>query len=208
MSALVNPFALIPPTPPSTAYTSWNPSDRTNTTLSNGNLTATATAAGGGGVRSVHAVTAGKYYWEPTAATTSSGSTALGIANASANLATVGSAPSNACVCYQSGAVWLNNASQGFNIGSYTSGQLLCIALDVTGKLIWIRRGTAGNWNGSGTANPATGTGGLNIASISSASTLYAVFGFIAASQSCIANFGASAFGGTVPSGFTAGFPG
>lgn len=43
---------------------------------------------------------------------------------------------------------------------SWSSGDTLCIALDLDNLLIWFRV-NGGNWNNSGTADPATSTGGL-----------------------------------------------
>ena len=56
------------------------------------------------------------------------------------------------------------------------------------------------DWNNSGTANPATGVGGI---SSGVAGPYYASASSSSASTSYTANFGASAFSFTMPSGFT-----
>jgi len=177
--------------------TTWNPSDKTAMTLSNSDRTATGTGAGG--VRSIFSTATGKIYWEVTY----NGGTGpgIGIANASATLATVYNTPTNAAVSYNT-TTWINNVSQAGAGIPISVAIPQCVAVDLGGKLIWFRSGAAGNWNNSGTANPATGTGGLNITVLGT--PLFALAGTSSSAQ-LIANFGATAFTGAVPSGFTAG---
>jgi hypothetical protein len=182
--------------------TTWNPSDKTTTaTLSNGDLTVAFSGTGAGGVRSVYAASSGKWYWEVKFV---SGTTpGIGIANATATLSTVWTTPTNAAVAYNA-SIYINNVSQGIAF-SLVAGTTVCIALDVGAKLIWFRSGAAGNWNNSGTANPGTGTGGLNITVLGS--SLYALGATGSTGTARFdADFGATAFLGTPPSGFTAGF--
>ena len=56
------------------------------------------------------------------------------------------------------------------------------------------------------TANPATGTGGYNIAALSLPLYPYTGWSSNAAGQVITANFGATTFSGLVPSGFTSGW--
>jgi hypothetical protein len=81
-----------------------------------------------------------------------------------------------------------------------------------TGRL-WFRTVVpAGDWNASGTADPATGVGGIDMFLETSSGVMdppfYPSFAAPVAGDSATANFGASAFAGSVPSGFTAGAPG
>jgi hypothetical protein len=186
--------------------TTWNPADNVNTTLSGANLVALANASNGG-VRSVHSHTSGKYYWEYTLTTLNQTSTGFGIANASANLATVNSSIGvNACFVTFTGNIFLNGSNSGVALSpNLPPGGQVCCALDMTANLLWIRSTATGQWNGSGTANPATGAGGLNISSIASGG-IFPMFNWAAANDKCTANFGASSFVGAVPSGFTSGF--
>jgi len=89
--------------------------------------------------------------------------------------------------------------------GTISSGSVIGIAVDFTSSLIWFRVGTTGNWNTVGTANPATGTGGLAMGLAGTALYAYEFVGGTATDLTT-ANFGATALAGVVPSGFTAGF--
>ena len=95
-------------------------------------------------------------------------------------------------------------------LGAFAAGQIACIALDLTGQLIWFRKGAAGNWNGSGTANPATGAGGYAVSFVGAGVAAYALYSSNNATPTGLvtANFGDSAFAGVVPAGFASGFPG
>lgn len=89
-------------------------------------------------------------------------------------------------------------AYSGSNI---TAGTKICFAVDVPNMLMWVRFG-AGNWNNSGSADPATGTGGFSIVTISG-SALYWSVGFGGVAGAVIAmNNGETAFTHTPPSGF------
>ena len=187
--------------------TTWSTTDLLNATLSSTNLMATATGAGG--IRAAVGQTTGKYYFEFTPNLFNSGNNGFGIANASATLSSMGGTPTNAVMVYRvGGPIWINNVNTGSTIGNLESGWTFGIALDLDNYMIWIRRAPSGNWNGSGTANPATNTGGLSIASIASSSVaVFPAAAFGASSQRTTANFGLTPFCGAVPSGFIAGFP-
>jgi hypothetical protein len=185
------------------ANTSWSGTDKTaGVTLSNLNLTTTASAASNGG-RATDKQTTGKYYWEVTM-TTGSIFYGTGCANASAALSTMYNTPNGAAIVFTSGQFWVNNVNTGIAIGGSGGGATLCFALDLSGNLLWART-TSGNWNGNVANNPATGVGGTSVSAISSGG-LYPVACFGAAAN-CTANFGDTAFIGAVPAGFTAGFP-
>ena len=188
--------------------TTWNVADSVSIALSGtSGLTATTTVSSGAGVRSIDSLSSGKYYFEITPAVQVGANTGFGIGNASASLTGAGSSPANASFIYPSGNIYVGVTLSG-GLGNLTMGVPVCIALDVTGRLIWYRKGAAGNWNASGTANPATGVGGLNIAAAVTGN-LYAFFSATSnANESVTANFGDSAFAGVVPAGFTAGIPG
>lgn len=190
------------------ANTTWNPADKSSVVaLSGGNLTATTTTTGtGGGVRSLISQSSGKYYYEIQMTVWVSSSSGPGAANASATLTSMGNVPTNAALVYPSGAIWVNNANSGSSLGARAAGNIIGIALDLNNKQIWFRVAPAGNWNGSGTANPATNTGGISVSSIA-AGSVFAAAAPWNVNEACVANFGDSAFSGAVPSGFTAGFP-
>jgi len=186
------------------ANTTWNPADLSNVTLTGSNLIATV-GTGTGGVRSVASLSSGKYYWENTWTTINTNTIVSGISLASASI----SAPTTACakVSRLNGHIFINNSDTGSTItggSTVAPGSVVCCAVDFTAQLIWLRIGAAGQWNGSGTANPATASGGLSITSI--AGNLFAMMAG-QTSDRVTANFGDSAFTGTTPAGFTAGFP-
>jgi hypothetical protein len=190
------------------AFTTWNPSDKSaNCVLSNGNLTAGASTNAINGARSVDYHLAGKYYWEDTWVTTGA-SDCIGIATAAGSLTTGPTSPGPRCLLNQNATIYLNGTSTGVGLGgSITSGSVICIAVDLDNSRIWFRNGAAGNWNNSGTANPATGTGGVSITSQFAAQNTYATAIINLTNGHVTANFGSSAFAGVAPAGFTAGFP-
>jgi hypothetical protein len=96
--------------------------------------------------------------------------------------------------------MWINGGSSGVGIGAL-AGQTACVAIDFDHSTIWVRN-NSGNWNGSGTANPATNTGGFGVSTLFSSGG-YPVFA-CGSAASAVVNFGASAFTFTVPSGFSA----
>jgi hypothetical protein len=183
--------------------TTWNPSDKSaNITLSNGNLTAQGTNGSDGGVRSTTSKSTGKHYFEVTWLSATGGvNSGCGIATSAAVLAGMGATALGVALMYQSGTIYVNGTSSGITIG--TPSAPICIAVDLTNSRIWFRVG-AGNWNNSGTANPATNVGGINIAALFPASAAYAAVTTQNSTNTYTANFGASAFTQTVPSGFTA----
>jgi hypothetical protein len=108
---------------------------------------------------------------------------------------------------YAGGSTWSNGSQILAGAGGWSAAQVIGIAADLDNRRYWFRQTPSGNWNNSGTANPATNTGGLTIP----AGTMvpFVTFGGTGgvASNVITANFGGSAFGGTVPSGFNSGWP-
>jgi hypothetical protein len=86
----------------------------------------------------------------------------------------------------------------------FGAGNVLALEIDFTAKLLWVKNITnGGNWNNSGTANPATGTGGLSVALTGSPwfvdVDLHGTPGDV-----ITVNFGASTFALTPSAGFAA----
>src|SRR4029077_13475902 len=79
----------------------------------------------------------------------------------------------------------------GKGIGVPVSGDVIGVAVDFTNHLAWFRR-NSGNWNNDGTANPATGVGGITIAAGSYAPTVG--FGAGGSARTTTGNFGASTY--------------
>lgn len=194
------------------AFTSWNPLDKgSGITLSNSNLTATvASPATDQLVRAVDVQTTGKYYIEFLGTDSGGGGdTGLGVATSAATGVGMGANAALACCVFGNGAIWLNGGHAPGNpsIGSIGTNDICAFAIDIGAGLMWFKEiTTSSNWNGSGTANPATGVGGVNISVLGG--SLY-IAGCLTAGTPdyWTINPGTSSFSGAVPSGFTAGWP-
>jgi hypothetical protein len=189
------------------ANTVWSGTDKFNCTISGGNLVATATGASAW-VRAVDKQVAGKFYWEVTTTSNTLASTAVGIASSVAVLTNGfgATAQPGTCGVIHGGTVYVDAISQGTNLlGTIASGTVVCFAFDADTRLIWIRSGAAGNWNGSASANPATGAGGIQT-TLGRGIPAYPAFFAGTSPDAATANFGDAAFVGAVPSGYTSGF--
>lgn len=72
------------------------------------------------------------------------------------------------------GQVAVNNAGTVATIQTAGNGDYSDLAMDEVTGLLWIRtNGPGHNWNNSGTANPSTETGGINISAITASNILY-----------------------------------
>jgi hypothetical protein len=201
------------------ASTTWNSADKdANIALSGGDLVATKILTGGySNVRTVASASTGKKYWELTVNEMQvPGSVTLGIANSTAALnggaGYLGNDTNSAGVA-GNGAVYMAGGVVS-TIAGWAVGDTICFALDMDSspKKIWFRTG-AGNWNNDVLAsqNPATGTGGISMASMA-AGPYFPTGSIINFSDppppppdQITANFGASAwFGAGPPSGFGA----
>jgi hypothetical protein len=187
------------------ANTTWSTTDKSsNLTLSGSNLTATAGSGGFAWVRTTDKQVAGKFYWEIAATTFVNASSQIGVATATANIS-VGLTAAGTLGVARAGNISLDGNNTGVSIGSIAGGTV-CFAFDVAARLIWVRLGSAGNWNNSSTANPATSAGGISTPGLGLGIPIYAAAFPVGVSDAVTANFGDSAFTGTVPSGFTSGF--
>lgn len=188
------------------ANTTWSTTDKTaSLTLSGGNLTATSGASSQAG-RATDRQVSGQFYFEITATTWGTSGT-IGVANPGAVIPG-GGTPVGSCVLAQSGQVFVNGPnSAGISFGSITTGSVIGVAVDLTNRLIWFRLAPSGNWNANAAYAPG-GAGGVNIASIGGGGVPLMPFVFFNSTpQAVTANFGDSAFTGTVPSGYTSGWP-
>ena len=124
-----------------------------------------------------------------------------------ANYNTMFSAGTQAAVAFKSGNVWILGANR-FTIGAITNGAVVCVALDLDNKRYFCRLGAAGNWNGSSSVTPATPSTGFDISTwIAAGFALHPAVTLGGTGDTITANFGDTAFTGTVPAGYTAGFP-
>lgn len=190
------------------ARTTWNPSDKAAViALSNSDLDAAmASTSGLSGVRAIGGKSVGKYYYETE---TIAGLNNIGqciwggLCTASQSLtpSTPGQTAHGIGVETTDGNVFQSSADTAVKIySSVVDGDIIGCAVDLGGKLYWARK-NGGNWNGSALANPATGVGGIAIVD-SGPYYPYAVLNVD--TPHVRANFGATAFAYTAPSGFGA----
>lgn len=179
------------------AYATWNASDKNAFVgLSGGDLIATCNASGMHiGVRATLPLS-GKRYWEITITTKGgSGVVYLGVADTSMPLdIRVGFDTHSHGYASGSGGKVYNAVDDTYG-ASYTQSDVISIAYDAdTGKIWWAKNGT---WAASG--DPAAGT---NAAFTGIAGTQYPVVSLYYSGTAVTANFGASAFAYSPPSGF------
>lgn len=177
-----------------------------NTTLSGGNLVAQHANTSLGGARSINYETTGKFYFEMTLNVVTAGVSGVCVLPSDMDYTTT---DQGAAMFAPSGNIWAGGGFSGASLGAIVSGNVIGCAADVGAGLVWFRLGAAGNWNDDVGANPATGTGGFDMNVATTASRAPAiVFGDTGSdgTEKATANFGASAFVGTVPTGFTPGW--
>jgi hypothetical protein len=199
----------------------FDPASVTLVTLSNGNLTGTSTSTSS--TQGAHVITSsgkasGKYYFEITRNIVNSAASALYMAG----IGTIGSlygntgmgAGTTGVVTSLGGNIISNGVTSGQTInGGTDAGNTIGIAVDLDNRTIWFKKLTGvspSGWNETASANgynPATNFGGVTIPS--GTMIPFITFGGIGASigDQQTANFGSSAFAGSIPSGFTAGWP-
>ncbi len=195
-------------------FATWNPADKDpDITLSNGNLTATG-AGGNDLVRATIAKGGGKFYWEITIGT-DAGNITVGVATSVHSLAILLGAqaqPADSGMGYESSSGQKYRAGvAGASYGSTPAvGDVIGVALDLDNNAVWFSLN--GSWiDGDGSDSSAT-----VLAEIEAGTTTSAAFASIAAGSYfpaatvpwpgvLTANFGASAFTYSAPSGFTGG---
>jgi len=189
--------------PSAAATVTWSTTAKNaGVTLSGGNLIATATNAsvGQSGRTNIGITTGGKKYWEVTMVDFTNDN-APGFGNSSMSTADDAFVGTNVnTVGYFNDPALVYNGATIFAAAPWTSGDTLCWAVDFNAGSFWVRV-NSGNWNNSGTANPATNTGG---AAVGVSGDIYPAYTVFAASASLGRATGAfSSFAFSVPSGFT-----
>jgi hypothetical protein len=193
-----------------TTYATWDAATVTAVTLSGGNLVATntGTTSADQGAKT-NGKTTGKYYFEITLTTfVGGGNTGVGIGTTASTYTGMGGSATTGTMIYMgSGNVWIQGGNSGQTFGARASGNVICVAVDLDNRKLWFRIGASGLWNTSAGNDPVNNTGGHPV----SAGTVcpFVPFGGIGgvANNIFTTNFGASAFAGAVPSGFTSGWP-
>lgn len=171
-----------------------------NITLDATNLQATATSTGSIQGQGRHRT--GKRYFEMRIGAALA-SDLLGFLRADGDLGGANS-PDSAGVA-STGAIFYRGSNTGLALGTLTANDWIGFAVDLDAGKVWYRRNAAGAWNGASTADPVTGSGGLPFFGPSYDVVPWMVF-FGSTPTTKVANFGASAFVGAVPTGFSAGW--
>lgn len=187
------------------AYTTLNPADKSaNVTLSNGDLTA-KTNGTIGSVRAVTGKSSGKYYIEALVDLLSTPQQwGIGFCNSATSLAVVigkDTGQANNFSYLGNGNVVKQNVNQSTSHTDPVTGDLIGMAIDIDAGKAWFRLN--GTWQKGG--DPAAGTG--NVVSFTAGTTMFPAIGARDNNDGATYNFGASAFSGSVPTGFTSGWP-
>lgn len=183
-----------------------NPLDKNGTiTLTNGDKTATKTSGGGAWVsaRSVTSHDTGKYYYEAVMTEFTGSFVAIGLANATALLTTFLGANVNGLGLVSDGRLFRNGSNTSV-LPAIAEGSVVQLAVDLDANLLWLKD-DAGLWNNSGTANPATGVGGLILSTGMNSGEIFAGVSLqLSPTDSITVNFGTDPFVYVPPSGFAA----
>ena len=142
--------------------TTWSTTDKDSSlVLSGGNLIVSASGStGNAGIRATSSKSSGKYYLEFNNISFGNNNGMLGFAHAAQALNTL-SMDSQGTFCINPAGTAFGNVGS-FSMGSNIVPNVLGFAIDLTNGLMWARYNT-GNWNDSGTADPVSGTGGVDI---------------------------------------------
>ena len=166
-------------------------------TLSSGNLTATSSGATGNTLATAHFPT-GKYYYEFTVGTAAN--TQIGVMNAAgARSEYLGFDYSHSAGANWNGG-WLSSGGVT-TAPALVSGHVYGMAIDITNKKAWLKDLTAASsWNSNGSADPVTGVNAATFATITG--DIYPACSLNQSGDQITFNFGATAYTGTVPSGY------
>ena len=172
-------------------------------TLSGGNLVATHSSSTSDDTTysqlNRSSTLGGKFYIEMTITTYAGGGNDIGVGIDSVNTATSTyfySASTGYAYYGVNGQKWNNNAGAAYG-NSYTTGDVIGIAIDMDNRYIYFSKN--GTWQNSG--DPTSGATGTGKAYTFTAGTYYIAVNTAGASV-VTANFGASAFSYSIPSGY------
>lgn len=188
----------------------WSTTDKSaNITLSGGNLTATWSSNVQGGVRCDTSFAGGLLYFE-LLVSTNLANLAIGFANATQLLTTqAGSSVNSVAANPSSNIVTINGSSIGAFEHSTQQNALpfiVRIAVNFTSSRWWampITAGIAGFWNGSATADPVAGVGGLSMATLAAGPYFPMISNLNGNTCAVTARFGAASMWFPVPTGFS-----
>jgi hypothetical protein len=207
------------------SFVNWDPVTVSAVTLSGSNLvasnTGTTSTNQGAHVAFANGKTSGKYYFECTLTTFTGGAgVGVGIGTLTATYAGISTAATQGCMCFMvghtgTGTIFLDpGGNTGYSLGARTTGDVIGIALDLGSRKVWFRVSPAGLWENTGGHDPTNSSSGGGFSVVGSGALVpFVTFGNGLAGQAGVvgnvitANFGASAFSGAVPVGYTAGLP-
>jgi hypothetical protein len=178
-----------------TAATTLEPSRKTNTTLSSGNLVATSSGAGGA---CSSRMLSGPCYFEGTI-TTLTGTPSIGIAASKWTTGVALQSGAGTLGYLATGAVQVNGVTLA-TIATWAAGNRIDCAIDPANRLIWFRV-AGGNWNNNVANNPATGVGGIDFSSMDEGSLEAAVYASLTGNVWSM-KFSAAGWAGAAPAGF------
>lgn len=174
----------------SISYATWNPSDKAaGVTLSNGNLSAERNASLSS-VRSTIGKATGKWYWEILLNTAANQGTC--VANSTFSLTADIGASLDVWTFYEDDGSWYHNGFVGGPTVASADGDIIGVLLDMNAGELRLQKNGVNINSGNALFTGITGT-------------IYALFGAQNLACKCTANFGASAFTYTVPSGYNSG---
>lgn len=181
------------------ATTTWNPADKdSHFALSGSDLIATMTGQTGFvSLRAIAGISgSSKKHFEVTATTT--GLEVVGLGNISAALNSYAGADANS-IGYLYNTQVLVGGVEALIMPALGEGDVVSVEIDRGANLIWFAK-NGGDWNNNASADPAAGTNGIDISSVTG--TLYPMTA--AFTDGCVrtANFGATAYTKAASSGF------
>jgi hypothetical protein len=201
------------------ASATWNPSDKGSTvTLSGGNLTVTSNtgAFAYDGARATASASTGKYYSEHAIIEDNGFNTFMGVGIVAASRTFLdginGGGTGHSIGVTGDGNVFDFTQSPAIAgpFQTFVEGNTVCMAIDLDNRKFWYRTcigATVGNWNNSGTANPATNVGGVTINALTNGTTFFPLMQHLVYSagvqQISTTNFGATSYAYTPPAGFS-----
>jgi len=172
--------------------------------LSNGDLTATATSYAYKFTKTVAGKNTGKLYYEILIGTLGDSDSCCGLCNADGDPIQIPLSGLDALVCRRYGSINFNGSGTGINLTGVTdtSGKVLRVAVDLDAQRAWFAIDT-GLWNNDGSADPETGTNGIDISAICD-EDIFPGVGPVASGDSYTGRFVDADFDHAIPTGFAA----
>jgi hypothetical protein len=183
------------------SFTTLNPADiGPNINLAVNNLAAGSSASVHNTGRAKDFKLTGRFYFESYCGYSGG---VIGIANAAQVLAATfpGGGGGNSIGVQAASPGFIFNGAGTGTTDAASAGDTSRWAVDLVNKRIWNGKIGTGKWNGSNLNDPATNVGGIDISSFVTGSGVTVAFDPF--SGSVTYNFGASAFVGAIPQGFT-----